>query len=201
MSYLRLNKNHIKKSTDIILKSLGIRTVGATGLCHDAVVQSISDLVRESIDSGMSTAVVNGDGDILAQILNAKLYDFHQVANYHLNLDDPVDNFIHKASNMSFTSDPMDVLYTYKISSDKSYTKHKYARYLVEKTIEDARESGFKSIVTDCTDREYRHVFYGAGFQDKMRSNRATTGVLRNGFSIITDIVHMEKVLTNKILS
>ena len=196
--YIQLTKNNFKKSSGFLLKSFGI--VEGTGLLtRNQKIENIRDIVHECVDSGMSHAFVDDNGDILAQVLNANLYEFEQVLNDHMDPESSIDNFVKKADNMCFTKNPMDVLYTYNISSGHFYNKNKYARYLVEKSIEDARLCGFESIVTDCTDREYQHVFHNAGFQDKLRCDKLPNRGLLNG-NIITNILHMEKKLITRLL-
>lgn len=191
--YIILNKNHMKKSINFFMKSLGVNENKNILKCDDQI-KNIKDVAHECVESGMSSAIVNDNGDILAQILNANLYEIQQIMNTKMDLNSSIDAFITKASNLCVQKNPMDVLYIYDISSDHFFNKQKYVKYLVEKTIEDARLHKFERIVVNCTDHEYRHVLHRAGFQDKLRCNELCDRGIRNN-NIITDIIHMEKIV------
>jgi len=158
---LRLTQSFIPKAIQFtsrtFVKSEPTSVALKFSVCDFAT--AFSDVMRESVESGYSFAIVEND-TIVAQSLSVP-YDKFVGANYgHTREAAPMFDLF---SKLDVYEPAKKCLVIFAISSD--VVQKGYASSLLRQTIEEARRDGFGEIIADCTNFKSQKLFEKYGFQ------------------------------------
>lgn len=129
-------------------------------------VTSFADVMTKSIESGLSFAVEDEYGDIVAQSLSID-YDTFVMANYgHTRESAPMFDLF---SKLNAYVPNKECVVVFAISSEVQGKG--LASALLTSTIEEANRSGYSMVLADCTNFKSQNLFSKFGFSTKVTIN------------------------------
>lgn len=129
-------------------------------------VTSFADVMTKSIESGLSFAVEDDNGDIVAQSLSID-YDTFTMANYgHTRESAPMFDLF---SKLDAYVPKKECAVVFAISSEVQGKG--LASALLSSTIEEAKRSGYSMLLADCTNFKSQNLFSKFGFVGKITIN------------------------------
>ena len=129
-------------------------------------VTSFADVMTKSIKSGLSFAVEDENGDIVAQSLSID-YDTFVMANYgHTRESAPMFDLF---SKLDAYVPNKECVVVFAISSEVQGKG--LASALLTSTIEEANRSGYSMVLADCTNFKSQNLFSKFGFSTKVTIN------------------------------
>ena len=129
-------------------------------------VTSFADVMTKSIKSGLSFAVEDENGDIVAQSLSID-YDTFVMAKYgHTRESAPMFDLF---SKLDAYVPNKECVVVFAISSEVQGKG--LASALLTSTIEEANRSGYSMVLADCTNFKSQNLFSKFGFSTKVEIN------------------------------
>ena len=129
-------------------------------------VTSFADVMTKSIKSGLSFAVEDENGDIVAQSLSIDYVTF-VMANYgHTRESAPMFDLF---SKLDAYVPNKECVVVFAISSEVQGKG--LASALLTSTIEEANRSGYSMVLADCTNFKSQNLFSKFGFSTKVTIN------------------------------
>jgi GNAT superfamily N-acetyltransferase len=129
-------------------------------------VTSFADVMTKSIKSGLSFAVEDENGDIVAQSLSID-YDTFVMAKYgHTRESAPMFDLF---SKLDAYVPNKECVVVFAISSEVQGKG--LASALLTSTIEEANRSGYSMVLADCTNFKSQNLFSKFGFSTKVTIN------------------------------
>ena len=129
-------------------------------------VTSFADVMTKSIKSGLSFAVEDENGDIVAQSLSID-YDTFVMAKYgHTRESAPMFDLF---SKLDAYVPNKECVVVFAISSEVQ--GRGLASALLTSTIEEANRSGYSMVLADCTNFKSQNLFSKFGFVGKIEIN------------------------------
>lgn len=129
-------------------------------------VTAFADVMTKSIESGLSYAVEDNSGNIVAQSLSID-YNTFAMANYgHTRESAPMFDLF---SKLDAYVPNKECVVVFAISSEVQGKG--LASALLSSTIEEARRSGYSMVLADCTNFKSQKLFSKFGFSKKVEIN------------------------------
>ncbi|AGE60012.1 acetyltransferase [Acanthocystis turfacea Chlorella virus WI0606] len=165
MYMLRLTPSHISKAIQFASRTFVKAEPTSVALKFTTCdfTTAFQDVMKKCIESGYSFAHME-NGEIVAQSLTVP-YDIFTSANYGYTREtQPMFDLF---SELEAYTPERKCLVVFALSSEVE--RKGYAASLLHRTIEEARCSGFKQIIADCTNFKSQKLFEKYGFQTVVR--------------------------------